>query len=578
MKGRAYHWSDHWNDFPVCMRRFATHIGPTDARVLLLGPTGSGKGYLARILHELSSRGGGPFVQENCGAFTESLAGPTLFGHMRGAFTGATESKPGLVETAAGGTLFLDEFGALPHGVQAMLLTFLDTGEFRRVGSTTVREADVRVIAATNRNLGMAMAEGVFREDLVARLSFRYEVPPLRKRQREIAGIVSRSLRTNREETGVGKELTEDALYRLQNHDWPRNIRELLSVLSYCMIFATDGLIPLDLVEEAIQNQQIGAKQTSTWGVAGDARNATDEEKLRALCEALDVTNGDMSKAARLLQIDRTTVYLWACLDPAEPPTIPEAQSVPQEELGEPPHMLALAQEIPGFAAVLGEMAYSTAEALALPEVRANVLAAMRASDRVEHALILGEYLGSGDGVGLLHAAAHALGVTESEFKRKVVALPALELVVPIRDQRLVWTGSANIGVAGSLDSDATEFTIHEASGVRRDAVSIPQLMEYDAFFHIRPQEGFGTRIDRQADVPGLVIQDPEDGEQAVIVTLTAEGGATRAVDLGQFDDDVEFRAALADLFGRAAGGSGGGALADALWRHLLQSQVELVV
>ena len=311
MKKQVCHWRDHWNDLRDCMRRFATHIGPTDAHVLLLGQTGSGKGYLARILHDLSPRATGPFVSQNCGVFTESLAGASLFGVVKGAFTGATDSKPGLAEAAVGGTLFLDEFGALPYGVQAMLLTFLETGEFRRVGSTTVCEADGRVIAATNGNLGVAMTEGVFREDLVARLLFRYEVPPLNERQREVAGIVDRSLQRNREETGVGKELTEEAIYRLQNHDWPGNIREILSVLSYCMIFATDGVISRGLVEEAIRNQQLGAKQRCNRGIAEHSKQATEEEKRRALFEALDVTNGDKSKAARLLKIDRTTVYRW---------------------------------------------------------------------------------------------------------------------------------------------------------------------------------------------------------------------------------------------------------------------------
>ena len=136
-------WNDEWNDLPVDMRRFATHFGPTDAHILLLGPPGSGKGYLARILHELSPRAGGPFVPQNCGVFTESLAEAQLFGFMKGAYTGATESKPGLVEAAAGGTLFLDEFGALPPAVQPMLLTFVETGEFNRMGSTSVREAGI---------------------------------------------------------------------------------------------------------------------------------------------------------------------------------------------------------------------------------------------------------------------------------------------------------------------------------------------------------------------------------------------------------------------------------------------------
>ncbi len=149
MKERPTRWNDDWNDLPADMRRFATCFGPTDEHILLLGPPGSGKGYLARILHALSSRAGGPFVPRNCGVFTESLAESQLYGYAKGAFTGATHSKPGMVEAAAGGTLFLDEFGALPHWIQAMFHTLLETREFSRLGSTTVRKADVRVIAAT---------------------------------------------------------------------------------------------------------------------------------------------------------------------------------------------------------------------------------------------------------------------------------------------------------------------------------------------------------------------------------------------------------------------------------------------
>ena len=285
-------WNDEWNDLPVDMRRFATHFGPTDAHILLLGPPGSGKGYLARILHELSPRAGGPFVPQNCGVFTESLAEAQLFGFMKGAYTGATESKPGLVEAAAGGTLFLDELGALPPAVQPMLLTFVETGEFSRMGSTSVREANLRIIAATNRNLGEAIRLGEFREDLVARLSIRYKLPPLRERREEIVGIADRYLRAN----GVSCEFSEDAVFRLRTHDWRGNIRELVSVIDYCMVVAKDGLIPLHLVDEAIRNQQIGARQE--WDEAGEPPEPkSDEDRKRELVEALAVANGNKSKA-----------------------------------------------------------------------------------------------------------------------------------------------------------------------------------------------------------------------------------------------------------------------------------------
>lgn len=303
MKDRADRWNEGWNDLPEDMRDFATHAGPTDAHILLLGETGSGKGHLARILHDLSARADGPFLAQNCGVFTESLAEAKLFGNVKGAYTGATDSRAGLVEATARGTLFLDELGALPFAVQPMLLGFLETGEFSRMGSTSVRRADVRVIAATNRDLSAAIAEGLFREDLVGRLSFRYQVPPLRERRREIDGITQRFLRKKREETGVWFQLAEDAMYRLRNHDWWGNIRELLNVLRYCTMFAKDGVIRLDLVEKAIQNQRIGARRR--W------KRGTDEEKRRMLVEALEAAHGKVAEAARLLGIHRSTVYQW---------------------------------------------------------------------------------------------------------------------------------------------------------------------------------------------------------------------------------------------------------------------------
>ena len=297
-------WKDEWNDLPEGMRHFVTKFGPTEGHVLLLGPPGSGKGYLAQILHELSPRAGGPFVQQNCGAITESLAEATLFGSMKGADTGATESKAGVVEAAEGGTLFLDEFGALPGAIQAILLTLLEKREFRRLGSNAVREAGIRVIAATNRDLGEAIRAGDFREDLVGRFPLRYEVPPLRERRGEIAGIIDRHFRAN----GVPHELTDGAMSRLRGHEWPGNVRELVSVLEYCVVSAKGGLIDLDTVEEGIRNQQIGMKPNSEE-VAKPPNPKSDADMKRELAEALEATGGNKSEAAKMLGVDRRTVY-----------------------------------------------------------------------------------------------------------------------------------------------------------------------------------------------------------------------------------------------------------------------------
>ena len=224
---------------------------------------------------------------------------------MKGAYTGATDSKPGMVEAAEGGTLFLDEFGALPPTVQAMFLIFLETRQFNRMGSTTVFvKSDARLIAATNRDLGAAIAEGKFREDLAARMSFYYKVPPLRERRREIAGIVVRHFRGN----GVRCQLTEDAMSRLQSYEWPGNIRQLKHVLRYCTHFAEDGLIDVDLVEDGIRNQQI-VTNGSSEEVAMPLKPKSDEEMKRELGEALEATGGNKSAAARLVGIHCSTLY-----------------------------------------------------------------------------------------------------------------------------------------------------------------------------------------------------------------------------------------------------------------------------
>jgi len=209
----------------------------------------------------------------------------------------------------AGGTHFLDELGALPPAVQPMLLTLLETGEFSPMGSTSVRNADIRVIAATNRDLCAAIADGMFRYDLVARFSPRFIVPPLRERRREIEGIVRRFLWEAHAETDVKWRLTETASAWLRNHDWPGNIRELLNVLDYCRLFARDGFIHLELVEKALENQRIGMERSRSGGMGGHSRPQSDRERRKELAEALEATGGDKSKAARLLGIHRRTVY-----------------------------------------------------------------------------------------------------------------------------------------------------------------------------------------------------------------------------------------------------------------------------
>lgn len=218
------------------------------AAVMLLGETGVGKGWLARRIHETSPRAARPYVEINCASLSPQLVESELFGHERGAFTGATAMTRGLVEAADGGTLFLDEVAELPLAVQAKLLTFLDERRFRRVGGTRVMSVDVRLIAATNVDLLSRVRRGEFRKDLFYRLSVvPLSVPPLRERRDEIRGLAQTILSelATRSPRRAGADLGEGVLEALDAHDWPGNVRELRNVLERAIILSGGGSIQL---------------------------------------------------------------------------------------------------------------------------------------------------------------------------------------------------------------------------------------------------------------------------------------------------------------------------------------------
>ncbi len=221
-------------------------VAPTKATVLLLGESGTGKTLVARIIHELSSRARSSFIKVNSAAIPDNLLESELFGYEKGAFTGAVESKLGRVEEADGGTIFLDEIGELPMPLQVKLLRFLQDREFERLGSTKTRTVDVRIVAATNRDLSGAAADGSFREDLYYRLNvFPIRVPPLRERKEDIIPLINFFCAKICREYGSGLQFTNSALDALVRYSWPGNVREMENLIERLAIIFDEAVIDL---------------------------------------------------------------------------------------------------------------------------------------------------------------------------------------------------------------------------------------------------------------------------------------------------------------------------------------------
>lgn len=223
------------------VRRLVEHVAATDSPVILLGETGTGKEVVASELHRLSGRSNGPFIRLNCGAIPETLMDSELFGHEKGAFTGAFERSAGKFERADRGTLFLDEIGELPQAAQVKLLRVLQSGEFERVGGARLLKADVRIIAATHRDLQSMIRNGMFRSDLWYRLNvFPIRIPPLRERKQDIPAMIHHFIRTKSAEMNLPyrPELSEGELESLMSYDWPGNVRELQNLVERAIILS----------------------------------------------------------------------------------------------------------------------------------------------------------------------------------------------------------------------------------------------------------------------------------------------------------------------------------------------------
>jgi DNA-binding NtrC family response regulator len=279
-------------------------VAPTDATVLIRGASGTGKELVARALHYNSPRRTRPLVTVNCAALQETLLESEVFGHEKGAFTGAVQAKPGLIEVAEGGTLFIDEIAEMAPALQAKLLRVLENGHYRRVGSTHEAVADVRVIAATNKNLEDEQKAGKFREDLYYRLNVvTIPLPPLRDRRQDIPELVQHFLKT-RQIGPTPFTIMAEALEAVQNYEWPGNIRELANVLERAQILAEEHMITLDDLPENLVDHRSPAPSHS----AGDPRHLREIERAHVL-DVLRHEKGNKVHAAKVLGISRRALY-----------------------------------------------------------------------------------------------------------------------------------------------------------------------------------------------------------------------------------------------------------------------------
>jgi len=294
----------------------ARRVAPTESSVLVTGETGTGKELLARAIHKWSRRAGGPFVSVNCAAIPQTLIASELFGHERGAFTGALQRRLGRFELAAGGTLFLDEVGELPAETQVLLLRVLQEREFERVGGTTSLPADVRVVAATNRDLQRAIAEGRFRGDLFYRLAvFPLDMPPLRKREGDLGLLVEHFVQRFAQKIGKTiRGMDAQALERLEAYSWPGNVRELQNVIERSVIVCDSETFTVDpgWSEDDPQDPDAESPEPTPLSERGLSSASTlDEIQREAILRALDACRwvvGGPGGAAAVLGLKRTTL------------------------------------------------------------------------------------------------------------------------------------------------------------------------------------------------------------------------------------------------------------------------------
>ncbi|WNG59578.1 sigma-54-dependent Fis family transcriptional regulator [Archangium gephyra] len=303
---------------------------PSTATVLLLGESGTGKELAARALHEQSNRARGPFVAINCGALPESILEAELFGVERGAFTGAVARREGRFERASGGTLFLDEVGEMPLSAQVKLLRVLQEGELERLGGTQTVKVDVRIVAATNKDLQREVAEGRFREDLYYRLNVvEVRIPALASRREDIPLLADAFLRRFASKNGkVLRGFSPDALSTLENYAWPGNVRELEHAVERAVVLARSDVLEVGDLPETVRKGPLGSAGQLVIPIG----TPMEEIERRVIHETLRHTKGDKTLAARLLGIAARTIYRKLEREASETPGTGEGPGSPPAE------------------------------------------------------------------------------------------------------------------------------------------------------------------------------------------------------------------------------------------------------
>jgi len=316
--GTRYHLENIVAESPAMQHvcEMIKRVGPTDTTILIQGESGTGKELVAKAIHACSRRSDKSFLAVNCAALPEPLLESEMFGHVKGAFTGALSNKDGLLEAANGGTIFLDEIGSMPASIQGKLLRVLQEKEIRKVGSNENIPINVRVLAATNTKLENLMKEGKFREDLYYRLSvIPIEVKPIRERAEDILPLVYHFLRSETPKDQTPPTIDAEAAGILESYAWPGNVRELENAIKHAVTFAKDGKITKAVLPPRIAATPI---KKSATGPQGDTADATKGKSLKAflrskekeyLQQVLTKSAGDKNKAADALKISLATLY-----------------------------------------------------------------------------------------------------------------------------------------------------------------------------------------------------------------------------------------------------------------------------